>query len=58
MKMDSGVIIMLIALFVMMTSVFIVLMLIMPEWFGISKKTETEPSEKSRHIDSNTNSSS
>ena len=42
--MDSGVIIMLIALFVMITSVFIVLMLMLPEWFGISKKSAPDQS--------------
>ena len=35
--MDSGVIIMLIALFVFITSITVVLMLMLPEWFGISK---------------------
>lgn len=40
MKMDSGVIIMLIALFVLITSVFVILMLMLPEWFGISKNTK------------------
>ena len=39
MEMDSGVVIMLIALFVLITSVFVVLMLMLPEWFGISKKS-------------------
>ena len=42
MQMDSGVIIMLIALFVLITSVFVVLMLMLPEWFGISKKSKPE----------------
>lgn len=42
MQMDSGVIIMLIALFVLITSVFVILMLMLPEWFGISKKNKPE----------------
>lgn len=42
MQMDSGVIIMLVALFMLLTSVFVVLMLMLPEWFGISKKSKPE----------------
>jgi len=47
MEMDSGVVIMLVALFVLITSVFIILMLMLPEWFGISKNKSPQVERQS-----------
>jgi hypothetical protein len=42
MEIDSGVVVILIALFVMITLVFVVLMFMLPEWFGISKTRDSQ----------------